>query len=102
LIIDIVDNKPIVKREILKYRPKNRGGSPKHFLDFSQGLGKVIASNNQYQEQKLVSPDILALNGLGQLQQFEVAFDFAISLKIGIFLISKSTKPEKVWTPRQN
>jgi len=73
LIIDIVNNKPIVKREILKYRPKNRGGSPKHFLDFSQGLGKVIASNDQYQEQKLVSPDILALNGLGQLQQFEVA-----------------------------
>ena len=67
LIIDIVNNKPIVKREILKYRPKNRGGSPKHFLDFSQGLGKVIASNDQYQEQKLVSPDILALNGLGQL-----------------------------------
>jgi len=73
LIIDLVNNRPVVKREILKYRPKNHSGGPKHFLDFSLGLGKVIAYDNQYQEQKLVSSDILALNGLGQLQQFEVA-----------------------------
>jgi predicted ATPase len=73
LVIDLVNNKPVVKREILKYRSKTRGGGPKHFLDFSLGRGKVIAYEDQSQEQKLVSSDILALNGLGQLQQFEVA-----------------------------
>jgi predicted ATPase len=71
LIIDLVNNKPVVKREILKYRPKNGGDGPKHFFDLSLGQGKVIADEDQ--EQKLVSSDILALNGLGQLQQFEVA-----------------------------
>lgn len=74
LIIDQIKNRPVIKREILKYRPKARGGEPRHFLDFSLGQGKVIADgHDKSQQQKLVSPDILALNGLGQFQQFEVA-----------------------------
>jgi len=49
-----------------------------HFLDFSLGEGKVIADGHDQSQQivqiqKLNSPDILALNGLGQFQQFEVA-----------------------------
>jgi predicted ATPase len=95
LVLDQVENQPVVKREVLKYRPKQRGGGPRHFIDFSLGRGKVI-NHEKYQEQKLVSPDILALKVLGQLQAFEVAtelyrffenghfFDFQLSEAIKI------------------
>jgi predicted ATPase len=83
LIIDWVENKPIIKREVLKYRPKQRGGSPRHFIDFSQGRGKVLINKEDfqnkpnakdtYEKENLASPDILALKVMGQLQRFEVA-----------------------------
>ncbi len=68
LVIDQVKNQTIVKREVLKYQSQ-RG---KHLIDFSLGKGKVITFEKS-QEQKLSSPDILAIKGLGQFQQFEAA-----------------------------
>ena len=79
LVIDLVKNRQVVKREVLKYR-RGRNGGLRHFLDFSLGKGKVIINDKdsgkakeKSQEEKLVSEDILALNGLGQLQRFEIA-----------------------------
>jgi predicted ATPase len=69
---------PVVKREILKYR-RGQKGKPWHFLDFSEGVGVAIINEDEYglpdaeplrEEQKLDSPDILAIKGLGQFQKF--------------------------------
>jgi len=73
LIIDLVKNRPIIKREVLKYQAKqNEEDAKPVLLDFSQGKGKIL-TNNHYQEQHLSSPTNLALKGIGQFQQFEVA-----------------------------
>ncbi len=69
---------PVVKREILKYR-RGQKGKPWHFLDFSEGTGVAIINEMEYglpdaepkrEDQKLDSPDILAIKGLGQFQKF--------------------------------
>ncbi|MDM8559631.1 AAA family ATPase [Candidatus Parabeggiatoa sp. HSG14] len=67
LIIEQVENQPIVKREILEYQSQGE----KHLIDFSLGKGKIITFEKS-QEQELSAPDILAIKGLGQFQQFEV------------------------------
>ncbi|HZK85614.1 MAG TPA: AAA family ATPase [Desulfosporosinus sp.] len=70
---------PIVTRELLKYR-RGQNGKPWHFLDFSNGSGTAIVNESDYglesaqeqrEEQKLDSPDILAIKGLGQFQKFK-------------------------------
>jgi predicted ATPase len=70
---------PVVSREILKYR-RGQKGRPWHFLDFSFGSGTAIVNESEYgrpgvkeerEEQKLDSPDILAIKGLGQFQKFK-------------------------------
>jgi predicted ATPase len=80
LVIDLVDNKPVVKRELLKYRSASQhGGGFKHFIDFNLGQGVVIPDKGGKRHQKipidlqLESPDLLALKGVSQLQQFKVA-----------------------------
>ncbi|MFZ3130970.1 MAG: AAA family ATPase [Desulfosporosinus sp.] len=69
---------PIVTRERLKYR-RGQKGKPWRFLDFSNGSGTAIVNESEYglvgveeqrEEQKLDSPDILAIKGLGQFQKF--------------------------------
>lgn len=87
LVIDCVDKKPVVKREVLKYSPKSPHDEVKHFLDFRLGKGKVVINEQdygkqptqpeKYQQEQLAFPDILALKGLGQLQRFEVASELA-------------------------
>jgi predicted ATPase len=92
LIIDLIDNQPVVKREILKYR-QGRGGT-RHFLDFSFGKGVVIThgidANNlpiklKREAKQLESPNILALKGIGQLTQFEVANELRHFIENGHF-----------------
>jgi predicted ATPase len=70
---------PVVQRELLKYR-RGQKGKPWHFLDFSNGVGHAIVNESDYgkkgvqeqrEEQKLDSPDILAIKGLGQFQKFK-------------------------------
>jgi len=72
------NDKPVVEREILKYR-RGRNGQPWHFLDFSNGKGTAIINELDYdgdeknlerEEQKLKSDDILAIKGLAQFEKF--------------------------------
>lgn len=76
--------RPIIEREILRYKRGNHG-SPYHFLDFSRGIGTAITNEEDFdkedeelerEEQKLGSPDILAIKGLGQFDRFKAANAF--------------------------
>lgn len=77
---------PTIKKEILKYR-RGQTGKPFNFLDFKDGEGTAItneekfeADKQSFQEsrefQKLDSPDILAIKGLGQFQKFKAINSF--------------------------
>ena len=78
LHINEENGKPIVEKEILKYRRGSKG-NPWHFLNFSKGMGKAVT--NEFEEvedesqltredQKLKSPDLLAIKGLAQFEKF--------------------------------
>ena len=70
--------RPVVRREILKYR-RGSGGQPWHFLDFSNGEGTAVTNEVDKvddvrklnrEQQKLRSADILAVKGLAQFERF--------------------------------
>jgi predicted ATPase len=74
----------VVEREVLKYR-RGQHGEPWHFLDFRRGEGEAVTNEVDYgtpdaemhrESQKLDSPDILAIKGLGQFQRFKVVSSF--------------------------
>lgn len=78
LHIDELNGRPVVIREILKYR-RGSGGKPWHFLDFSNGEGTAVTNELdsvtdekelKREQQKLKSPDILAIKGLAQFERF--------------------------------
>ena len=77
------NNAPYVKREILRYK-RGRYGSPFHFLDFSNGEGYAITNEEDFKrtdeelqrEDQSVSPDTLAIKGLGQFGRFKAANAF--------------------------
>lgn len=84
LIIGYLDNRPLVKREILRYK-RGEHGAPFHFLDFKLGKGYAITNEEDYskpdeelerEELELDSKDILAIKGLGQFQRFKAAAAF--------------------------
>lgn len=77
-------NKAVVKKEILRFR-RGQKGSPWKVLDFSYGEGIAAEGKlNSYKDvslatrkkQKLDSPDILAIKGLGQFKEFEAVSTF--------------------------
>ncbi|MGB5686767.1 MAG: AAA family ATPase [Candidatus Electrothrix sp.] len=77
-------NKPIVQREILRYK-RGANGSPYHFLDFQRGQGTAVTNEEDFikteeeldrEQQQLDSSDILAIKGLGQFQRFKAANAF--------------------------
>jgi predicted ATPase len=77
--------KAYINREVLKYRRGQRTGAPWHFLDFSNGIGNAITNEDEYGNegveakrvtQKVTSPDILAIKGLGQFEQFKAISAF--------------------------
>lgn len=81
---DAVTARPIIRREILRYK-RGRYGAPYRYLDFSNGTGLVVTNEKDFdeadkellrEEQKLDSPDILAIKGLGQFEQFKAASEF--------------------------
>lgn len=74
---------PFVKRELLRYK-RGPYGSPYHFLDFSNGEGYAINNEEDFnkedetldREYQKVSPDTLAIKGLGQFERFKAANAF--------------------------
>jgi predicted ATPase len=81
LIIDEDAGRPVVEREVLKYR-RGSGGQPWMFLDFTRGVGQAVTNEmdlvtdeTQLERvpQTLKSPDILAIKGLAQFEQFPAA-----------------------------
>ncbi|MBT8420843.1 MAG: AAA family ATPase [Gammaproteobacteria bacterium] len=77
------NNRPIVTREILRYK-RGVHGSPFHFLDFSEGSGYAVTNEEDVdkQDEKLdrekqsVGSDVLAIKGLGQFERFKAANAF--------------------------
>lgn len=74
---------PVVQREILRYK-RGRYGSPFHFLNFTNGEGYAITNEEDFsksdeelaRENQKVSPDTLAIKGLGQFERFKAANAF--------------------------
>lgn len=84
LIIGQDKKRPVIKREILRYK-RGEQGKPFHFLDFRNGKGYAIINEEDFsqpdedlqrEEQQLDSSDILAIKGLGQFQRFKAASAF--------------------------
>jgi predicted ATPase len=71
LEIDEVNGMPFVLRERLQWKRQSYG-APYRFLDFENGRGTVTAgetpdAGDERIEEQLASPDVLAVNTLGQL-----------------------------------
>ena len=83
LQIGQVNGSPVVQREILRYK-RGRYGSPFHFLNFTNGEGYAITNEEDFsksdeelaRENQKVSPDALAIKGLGQFERFKAANAF--------------------------
>lgn len=78
------NGRALVHKERLKYR-RGQHGKPWHFLDFTDGEGEAVTNEAEYsvpaaqmerEPQKLESPDILAIKGLGQFERFKVVSSF--------------------------
>lgn len=77
------EGQPIVRREVLRYK-RGRYGAPFRFLDFSNGEGYAITNEEDFnrpdeelaRERQKVSPDTLAISGLGQFEKFKAANAF--------------------------
>lgn len=89
LEIGYENGKAYIDKEILKYR-RGQYGRPWHFLDFSYGKGFAITNEDEYgkkgiqekrEQQEVVSPDIMAIKGLGQFERFKVISSFRILLE---------------------
>ena len=74
---------PVVQKELLRYK-RGRYGSPYHFLSFEVGEGYAITNEDEFskadeeleRETQRVSPDTLAIKGLGQFERFKAANAF--------------------------
>ncbi len=84
LHVGLEGNRPVVEREILKFRRGQRG-QPWHFVDFSRGKGTAITNESVYGRQgakeerdefELEDPSVLAIKGLGQFKGFRVVSEF--------------------------
>ena len=69
---------PVVKKEIMRLR-RGQHGAPWNILDFANGKGEAVEGNPQSYEdvknaprtvQRVSAPDILAVKGLGQFENF--------------------------------
>jgi predicted ATPase len=76
--------RPVVEREILKFR-RGQYGKPWHFVDFWRGRGTAITNEAAYgqegaveerKEHALDDPSVLAIKGLGQFREFRVVAEF--------------------------
>jgi predicted ATPase len=81
LKVRLRDNMPVVEQEVLRYK-RSESGRPFHFIDFAYGEGQAVSNEEDFNKpdeeltreaQKLDSPDVLAIKGLGQFQRFKAA-----------------------------
>lgn len=78
-----IGGQPVVMHEVLRYK-RGRHGKPFHFLDFVRGEGYAILNEEDFtkaeeelqREHQKVSPDTLAIKGLGQFERFKAANAF--------------------------
>jgi len=84
LEIETDDGRPVVHREVLKFR-RGQYGRPWHFVDFSRGRGTAITNESVYgqegveaerDERVLDDPSVLAIKGIGQFKEFRVVAEF--------------------------
>lgn len=83
LEIGLEGRKPVVRREILRYK-RAAHGAPFHFIDFSKGKGIAVSNEEDFskpdteltREAQAVDPDVLAISSLGQLKRFKAATAF--------------------------
>ncbi|MDZ7617776.1 MAG: AAA family ATPase [Patescibacteria group bacterium] len=84
LEVDEQGSRPVVAREILKYR-RGSHGQPWHYLDFTNGKGTAVTnelavvddeSQLNRDEYTLDNPGILAIKGLGQMKEFPAVTAF--------------------------
>lgn len=83
LEIGLEGGKPLVLREILRYK-RGAYGSPFHFIDFSRGEGRAVNNEEDFTkpdtelrtEPQSIAPDTLAVSSLGQLERFKAAKAF--------------------------
>jgi predicted ATPase len=105
LSIDEQDGRPVVAREILKYRRGSKG-QPWHFLNFSYGSGEAVTNELESvqdesdlvrETQTLKSSDILAIKGLAQFERFPAVMalgDLIENWHLSDFHISRA-RPEQ-------
>jgi len=75
--------KPVVNREILRYK-RGESGAPFHFIDFRRGKGEAVNNEEDFnkpdkdltRESQTISEDSLAISSLGQLERFKAARAF--------------------------
>jgi predicted ATPase len=70
---------PVIEKEVMRFR-RGQAGAPWKILDFSRGEGFAVSgelityddvkNEDKRSRQKLSSPDILAVKGLGQFKEF--------------------------------
>lgn len=105
LSVDEDNGRPVVVREVLKYRRGSKG-QPWHFLDFAKGSGTAVTNEPEEvksekdlnrEEQSLKSPDTLAIRGLAQFKKFPAAMalgDLITNWHISDFHIQRA-RPEQ-------
>ena len=84
LEIGLDRRKPVVRREILRYKRTSLAGAPFHFINFSRGKGDAVNNEEDFskpdieltREEQAVDPDVLAISSLGQLKRFKAAKAF--------------------------
>ena len=74
LEINEINNRPVIECEWLSWKQQKSDGLPFKFLDYAQGSGRVIleelpTEENEWVDLQLSSPDILAVDVLGQLKK---------------------------------
>ena len=75
--------KPVVNREILRYK-RGESGAPFHFIDFRCGKGEAVNNEEDFnkpdkdltRESQMISENSLAISSLGQLERFKAARAF--------------------------
>jgi predicted ATPase len=107
LAINEEDGRPVVEREVLKYRRGSKG-QPWHFLDFSRGEGWAVTNEPDEvksekdlsrERQVLKSLDTLAVKGLAQFKKFPAAMalgDIIANWHVSDFHVQRARPEQEV------